>query len=172
MTAVLDSVAALGLDPNADARTLQVSVRPRYEQVATTVGGPRRRTLVGYTAVNSVVVTVRDVAQASKVLDQVTGAGANRTDSIVFLLAERSALEDQARTAAWADARRKAELLAAEAGMTLGAVRAIVERRPEPRGPRERRPRLDARAAGSPLAPGERTVRVTLNVEWDLAPGR
>ncbi|MEO1329545.1 MAG: SIMPL domain-containing protein [Pseudomonadota bacterium] len=169
MTAVLDEVASLGLDRNADIRTLQVSVRPRYERVATQVGGPRRRTLVGYAASNAVMITVKDIDKAPDVLDALANTGSNRTDSVSFYLDEREALEDQARVQALADARRKAALLAAEAGMRLGTVRSIVENRTFAQRARERS-RLSTQGSGAPIAPGEQSVQVNLTARWDLLP--
>ncbi len=166
MTAVLDRAEALGLDRRADVRTLQVSVRPRYERVAPRVGAPRRRTLVSYEARNEAVVTVRDLARLSEILDATTEAGATRTDGVRFFLADQRALADDARRQAFADAQRKAALLAGEAEAALGEVLAIDE--PGAERPENPRPRVARVEMGAAIAPGETSVRARLIVRWAL----
>ena len=78
------------------------------------------------------------------------GAGANDIGGIDFMVSQASKLLDEAREQAIADARRKAEIYAKAAGVTLGAPLSISEegnaapmayRRMPPARPPQRRSR-------------------------------
>jgi hypothetical protein len=93
--------------------------------------------------------------------------GANTVHGVRFSLAKPDTFADLARKEAMADAKRKAELLAAEAGVKLGRVISISEGGGiEPRG--GEMAVMQARAAAVPVAPGELTVRASLRVTWLL----
>ena len=91
---------------------------------------------------------MRDVTKVASVIDALVGAGANEIGGINFMVSQASKLLDEAREKAIADARRKAEIYAKAAGVTLGAPLSISEegaRRPDVRSkmaarwPRQRR---------------------------------
>ena len=60
-------------------------------------------------------------------IDTLVGAGANEIGGINFMVSQASKLLDEAREKAVADARRKAEIYAKAAGVTLGAPLSISE---------------------------------------------
>ncbi len=60
-------------------------------------------------------------------IDMLVGAGANDIGGINFMVSQASKLLDEAREQAIADARRKAEIYAKAAGVTLGAPLSISE---------------------------------------------
>jgi uncharacterized protein YggE len=72
---------------------------------------------------------VRDLDTVSSVLDDATEAGgdAARINGISFAVDEPERYESDARKAAVEDARKRAEELAALAGVRLGKVRSITE---------------------------------------------
>ena len=70
---------------------------------------------------------MRDVSKLGAVLDAAITDGANTLNGISFELAEPRPVLDQARKAATEDARARAELLAAAAGVKLGRVLSISE---------------------------------------------
>ena len=78
--------------------------------------------ITGYRVNNSVRVTVKDVDRLGKIIAAVTDAGANAIHGIGFGVEDKTALEAQARAAAMADARNRAEALAELAGVELGEV--------------------------------------------------
>ena len=83
---------------------------------------PRRPSpIVGYRASNRVTIRLRDVTKVASVIDTLVGAGANDIGGIGFSVSNASKLLDEAREQAIADARRKAEIYARAAGVTLGA---------------------------------------------------
>ena len=78
-----------------------------------------------------------------------------------------SKLLDAARSEAVADARRKAEIYAKAAGVTLGAPLSMSEDGAAPAPVMYRR--AGVAAAATPVAPGEETLRIAVSVSWAIA---
>lgn len=159
MTAVLAAIKDTGV-ADRDIQTTSLSLQPQYEPQKT--GSPH---LVGFQANNQVTVTIRDIGALPNVLDRAISAGANEMSGIEFVVSEQNKLLDKARTDAIADARRKAELYAAAAGMKVGRVMSISEEGAVP--PPHLLPTLRAGAA-APVAPGEQTLRAVVTVSFEL----
>jgi uncharacterized protein YggE len=161
MTAIIAALKNAGI-ADKDIQTARFSIQPVY--------GPQEpRTepkLSGYSVANQVNVTVRDIGKISDVLDRVVTAGATDVGNVAFLISDPSKVLDQARQAAMADARRKAEVYAKAAGVELGRVEWITEDSgvapPLPVMAR-------AQAAPVPIAIGEDTLRVRVTVGFDIA---
>jgi uncharacterized protein YggE len=101
------------------------------------------------------------------VLDAALGSGANTLGGIAFRVADDTALRDEARRLAVADASAKAQVLAEAAGQRLGAISEIVE------GGGVGGPvafaRMDmAMAESVPVAPGEIDLSETVRITWSL----
>ena len=111
-------------------------------------------------------VRLRDPKLAA-VIDAMVGAGANDIGGISFKVSNASKLLDDAREQAIADARRKAEIYAKAAGVTLGAPLSIAEENNTAPVPYRRRA---AGMAATPVAPGEETLQVTVSVSWAIKP--
>ena len=75
-------------------------------------------------------MTIREIGRIGDVLDRVVAVGATDVGPVTFLVSDAWKALDQAREAAIADARRKAEVYAKAAGLQLGRVEWITE---EPR---------------------------------------
>jgi uncharacterized protein YggE len=146
-----------------DFQTSRLSLQPQYAQNR---GGPNA--ITGYRASNHVTVKLRDVAKVASMIDLVTAAGANELGGINFMVSSASKLLDDAREQAIADARRKAEIYARAAGVTLGSPVSISEDN-APGSPQFRRMAAGA-AASTPIAPGEETLHVTVSVSWTIKP--
>ena len=71
---------------------------------------------------NTVLVTVRDLGNLSKMLGEAIRSGANNVYGITFDIVDKSALKDQARTNAMEDAAKQAVQLAALSGGKPGKV--------------------------------------------------
>lgn len=80
------------------------------------------RKFIGYDCTASFVIEVRALEALETVLVDVVEAGANRVDGIEFDVSSKRQLRAQARKAAVAAAREKAELYASAAGVQLGQV--------------------------------------------------
>jgi uncharacterized protein YggE len=146
-----------------DIQTSNFSVSPRYDYKENS-----QARLVGYDVSNTVTVTVRDLAGLGTMLDSVVNEGSNQISGIAFDIADRHVLEDQARKLAVADARRKAEIYAAAAGVSLGRVVVMSEFAvtPMPIGPRAMMKTEAAPAV--PIAQGEQTVTIDVNMAWEI----
>jgi uncharacterized protein YggE len=121
MNAVLGALTDKGV-AKRDQRTALLSLSPVTDYSSDK--GPR---VTGYQAANSVSVTVRDLSLAGTLIDAALGAGATSLDGLDFSVADPSAAEEEARTAAMADAKRRATTIAAAAGVTLGQVVGVSE---------------------------------------------
>ena len=106
--------------------------------------------IVGYRASNRVTIRLRDVTKVASVIDMLVGAGANDIGGINFTVSQASKLLDEAREKAIADARRKAEIYAKAAGVTLGEPLSISEEGAPGAGV----PQQDGRADGRRRAGG------------------
>lgn len=120
MTAVLAALREAGVAPT-DVVTGQVTLGPRYDYTGET---PR---LTGYQASQTLLVRARGREDLGNVIDRAVGAGATTVQDVRLGIAEMAGAEDEARTLAIADARRKAAVLAGAAGVTLGNATLISE---------------------------------------------
>ncbi|MBR1820006.1 MAG: SIMPL domain-containing protein [Clostridia bacterium] len=78
--------------------------------------------IVGYTAYNSISVTLTDVENVGSYIDAAFAAGANSLDYVQFSAADTGDAADQALALAVESARRKAQVLAEAAGVELGEI--------------------------------------------------
>jgi uncharacterized protein YggE len=164
MGKVLLALKSAGIEQK-DYQTSRLSLQPEY---APNRQGPSP--VVGYRASNRVTIRVRDVTKVANVIDTLVGAGANDIGGINFMVSQASKLLDDARTQADADARRKAEIYAKAAGATLGAPLSISEEGAAPRP--VFRAKMVAEMAAAPVAQGEETLSVTVNVSWAIKAGQ
>jgi uncharacterized protein YggE len=162
MGKVLLALKGAGIDEK-DFQTSRLSLQPQY---APNRSGPNA--IVGYQASNRVTIKLRDVTKVAGVIDTLVAAGANNIGGINFMVSTASKLLDDAREQAIADARRKAEIYAKAAGVTLGAPVGISEEGSP--GPMPFRKMAAGMAASAPVAQGEETLRVTVSVSWAIKP--
>jgi uncharacterized protein len=164
MSAVEAALRGAGISDN-DVQTANFFVQPIYANAGVSSNGPPKVT--GFEVTNQVAVTIRHMASIGDVLDRVIAAGANDVGSVQFLHNDLSKALDPARTEALAHARRKAELYARTAGLTLGAVSWVVEDRANVPQPRV----FAAWMAAAPvsISAGEDTLSVRITVGFDVA---
>jgi uncharacterized protein len=166
MGKVLLALKGAGIDEK-DYQTSRLSLQPQY---APNRSGPSP--IVGYRASNRVTVRIHDVTKVANVIDTLVGAGANDIGNVNFEVSQASSLLDDAREKAVADARRKAEIYAKAAGVTLGAPLSISEGgAPQPMF-RAKMAMPMAAAAPTPIAQGEETLSVSVNVTWAIKAGQ
>lgn len=80
------------------------------------------RKFVGYSCTASFVIELRELEILEPVMVEVVDAGANHVDAVEFDVRNKKQLRAQAREAAVAAAREKAELYTSAAGVRLGPV--------------------------------------------------
>ena len=108
---------------------------------------------------------VRKLADLGRLLDTLVSQGANSLGGIAFSIADPAPLLKEARTKAIADAKQKAQVFAAAAGVKLGRVLFIRDTAagvPRP---------VAARAmagASVPIAPGEQELEASVSVTYAL----
>ena len=162
MGKVLLALKGAGIDEK-DYQTSRLSLQPQF---AANYKPSDRAGIVSFRASNRVTVKIRDVTKVANVIDVLVGAGANEIGGINFTVTQASKHLDEAREKAIADARRKAEIYAKAAGVTLGEPIGISEEGAP--GPVFRSKMAAPMAAGAPVAQGEETLSVTVSVTWAI----
>ena len=166
MGKVLLALKGAGIEEK-DYQTSRLSLQPQLavrNTVSSVQPGPAQ--IVGYRASNRVSIKLRDITKVASVIDVLVGAGANEIGGINFVVSQASKVLDDAREKALADARRKAEIYARAAGVTLGEPLAISEAGSP--GPMFRGRMAAPMAAATPVAQGEETLSVSVNVSWAI----
>jgi uncharacterized protein YggE len=148
-----------------DLRTQTVSVSPVYQR--TNNDRNQRPEISGYSAQQRLRVTVRKIEMAGEILDTLVKAGANEVGGISFSVTKRAILVDEARKKAVAATRHAADILAAEAGLRLGAAFKIVEQSSSPAHLRQER-MMSTASSRVPVSPGEILVSVRVRVVFYL----
>ena len=164
MQAVFAALKAAGI-ADKDVRTSNFMVQPRYNFN----NEGKAPTLIGYEVSNSVTVTVRKLDTLGSVLDAVVQSGSNQINGIQFDVSQPEAALDEARKLAVADARRKAEIYAAAGSVNLGSILSISEGSfaPPPQPVMRTTMKMDA-APPVPIAQGEQTLAVDVNIAWEI----
>lgn len=156
--AVRTALRAHGVDDAAvEASQLSLATLTNYVDGASVV--------VGYQCQAAFSVEFGVLEDVETLLVDLVAAGANEIDGVGYDVAGRSALVAEARRAAVADARATAELLAAAAGVRLGAVLHLEEA--DSAGPQASR--LLAADTGRDLPPGTILVSAAVTVGFALA---
>src|SRR6478735_10642875 len=124
MADLIETLKAAGIEAR-DIQTSGFSVNPNYvySDARDANGYQLPPKINGYQVFNNVNVRVRELATLGSVLDKAVTVGANTINGVSFSVADPSKLYDEARKAAFADAKSKAELYAEVAGETLGDIR-------------------------------------------------
>ncbi|KFC64890.1 Hypothetical protein precursor [Devosia sp. LC5] len=173
--AMTDLIAALK-ESGIEARDIQTSgfsVNPNYvySDARDENGYSMPPKIQGYQVSNTVTVVVRKLDTLGSILDKSVTIGANTINGVSFAVADPSALYNEARKAAFADARTKAELYADVAGSALEEINSISEsqgfNQPQPT---PMYAKADAQAgAPVPVESGELSFTINVSVQWELA---
>lgn len=162
MSPVQEKLRAAGIPADA-IRTVAYDLQPEWDFVN------NRRVSRGYVARNTIEVRVDVTDRVSEVLEIAVGSGANGLGGIRFDLKDRAKLEREALTLAVADARAKADAVAAGTGQTVVRVLRIEEQGAISNSPVQFRAVAQdmARSEAPPISAGQMELRaqVTLTVE-------
>jgi uncharacterized protein YggE len=165
MGKVLAALKGAGIDEK-DYQTARLSLQPQYaNRPGPSASGPTA--IVGYRASNRVTIKLRDVAKVASVIDALVAAGANDIGNINFSISQASKLLDDARENAVADARRKAEIYAKAAGVTLGVPLSISEGG-APAPVFRAKMAMPMATSPVPIAQGEETLSISVSVTWAI----
>jgi uncharacterized protein YggE len=194
MNKVIDAVKRLGV-PEKDIKTSTVSLQPKYEyQYPTAASSPTSADkvvppvptsspptslstrIVGYTATNTVTVTLRDMSLVGKVIDEGYGSGANKINGVTFLLSDEkgATVYKEALKKAVAEAKDKAGVLATAAGISDYRLKTVSENGqylPVAYDVMERSAAAGfAASAPTPISPGQNKVTATVGMTYVYVP--
>jgi hypothetical protein len=157
MRKLIDALKAAGI-PAGSLQTAYVSLSP--------VMAENEQSIVGYTASNSVSVTIASISRAGEIVDAAVAAGANQVDGPNLTVADQSSLYGAALKAAVADARAKAQVLADASGLHVGAVASVEESGDvSPVG----YDAAKAVPAPTPIEPGTQEITASVTVMFDAS---
>lgn len=163
MTGLTQALRRAGV-AERDIQTTNVSVNPQYAYVE---NQPPRVT--GYQANNQVTARVRNLSNVGRVIDAAVAAGGNTVNGISFSHADPDAQLNAARREAAQEARARADLYAQAFGMRVHRIVAISEGGGyTPPMPMPMMARMEADAVATPVAPGEISTSVSVNVTFEL----
>ena len=148
-----------------DIQTAGLSVTPQWEHRP---NGPA--VISGYSASNTLRVTLRELSRAGEVIDAAVGAAgdAGRVQGIAYGFSNPAPLLEQARLAAAKDARAKARTLAEGAGVRLGKVLSVTEGAPAGDRPQPRFKEMALAAASTPVEPGSSSLSVAVTIRFGI----
>ena len=165
MKALLDTLKQAGIDAR-DMATSNFSVGPRLDY-GNNNGQPPK--VVGYDVNNMVTVTVRKIDDLGGLLDVAVSTGSNTINGISFSVTKPDAMLDEARKAAVADARHKAEIYAAAGGFRLGDIITVSEGTAyQPPMPYMVKSARAEGAADVPIAQGEQALTVDVSITYQI----
>lgn len=164
MNAIMAAIKRHGI-AERDVETSSFSVAPVYGQQP----GPRGAlNIEGYQVSNQVMVRVRDTDKLGGLLSSLVEAGANRLHGVSFDIADPAKLQDEARKAAVADAKKRADLYAAAAGVKVRRVLSITEgggfASPQPMALRA----MKAGGESVPVAGGEQSITASVSIVYEI----
>jgi len=162
MNRVLAAVRAAGV-ADKDVQTSGINLHPQYRYEE---NQPPR--ITGYQASNTVNVKLRDVAKMGKVLDALVASGANQINGPSFGIDNAEPLYDQARVEALRRARDRADTYAKALDLRVRRIVSISEGGAAMPVPMPRMAAMKAEAYDTPVAAGESSVSVNLDVVFEL----
>ncbi|QKW56035.1 SIMPL domain-containing protein [Stenotrophomonas sp. NA06056] len=165
MDKVLAAIKAAGI-AERDVQTSGVSLNPQYRYADNEA--PK---ITGYQASNTVSLKVRDIAKLGKVLDALAAQGANQINGPQFEIDQPEPVYDEARLAALKKAQARAQTYAKSLGLQVRRIVSISENSGGGFRPPMMMRSMAAGAAmdkATPVAPGESTVSVNLDVVFEL----
>ncbi len=185
MNAVINAIKAQDI-PAIDIRTSTVSLQPKYEyQYPTATTSPYEKAvpptslstrIVGYTATNTVTVTVRDLSKIGAVIDAGYNGGANQIHGVTFTLSDEKAASvyKQALEKAVTEAAGKSKVIASASGVGEIKLKSISESGqyyPVAYDGMERSAMATGAAAPpTPVSPGQQQVSATVSMTYVYIP--
>jgi uncharacterized protein YggE len=172
MSDVVSRLKDMGIE-DRDLQTSGFSINPQYQHFRSQEGQPAPPPeIVAYEVRNTLTVRIRDLDTTGTILDAVVSDGANQMNGISFSIDDPSALMQDARKRAVADARARAEVLAESLGVALGRIMSVAEGQVRPPMSQPRMARMEmamaAEAAPVPVEAGEQSLTATVSVTWEI----
>ncbi|MDD4877068.1 MAG: SIMPL domain-containing protein [Dehalococcoidales bacterium] len=169
-SAAMDKVMAALTDNGVAEKDIQTQYF-NIRQITKWDRDTEEQVVTGYEITNSVTAKIRDIEKSGTIVDAVIAAGEDfiRIDNISFSASNPSDYYDDAREAAMADAKAKAELLADLAGGKLGNATYISESTPySPPVYRQDVYEETAKDNETAISPGEIEINLTVQVVYSI----
>jgi len=173
MNSIIDFLKGQEIDEK-DIKTYNYNINPRYttSRCEDRVCPPPK--IVGYTVTQSVQVKIRNFDKISSVLKDIVEKGANSVSQLQFTIDDPTSLQDEARSDAIEKAKEKAQLIANDAGFSVGRILEINENfYAQPMYARSMEMAvaydMDEGAAPAPtIEPGSQEVKVNINIRYEI----
>ncbi|SNZ20813.1 SIMPL domain-containing protein [Cohaesibacter gelatinilyticus] len=168
MAALFSTLEEAGIDKK-DMQTSNFNIHPemRYPRK----GENKPPMIVGYNVNNQLTVKIRDLAKIGTVLTALVEAGANNMSGLRFDVSNKKSKLEEARKAALADAKAKANLYATELGVKIKRLKSLSEsggyNAPRPMMMKAARMEM-AMDAPVPVAEGSLSLSINVNTTWEL----
>jgi uncharacterized protein YggE len=171
MAEVLTAMKAAGI-AEKDLQTSGFSIQPRYVYPDANTNPNESPKISGYGVINTLGVRIRDLSKVGEILDQSVTLGVNQGGEIQFVRDDSTMVMEEARKKAVENALAKAKTITSAAGVGLGRILDMSEQSFQP-GPipmmrAEMAMAKSADAVAVPIATGENSYRVTVNVTFEI----
>ncbi len=164
MNRTIDELLKAGIEKR-HIQTSQLSLQPRYDY-----SNRQAPKITGYEARNTVSAKSENIDKVGAMLDALVTAGANNINGVSFSIKDPEDAQSEARKEAVKKARKKAEEMANAAGVGLGRIMQISEGGGgfSPPQPMMMRAAAMDTAESTPVAAGEQTLSVTVNMTFAI----
>lgn len=171
MASILKAMEENGIEKK-DLQTSGFNIQPKYFYPKRKSNGEQPAPeITGYTVSNNLTIRIREIEKAGEILDLSVTLGINSGGNIQFTNSDTTAVLKEARIKAVKDALEKAQTLAQAAGVELGDILSISENssRPRPIAIAQARSLSVQEDASVPIASGENSYRVTVQMSWKIS---
>lgn len=165
MQKVMQALLAAGI-AERDIQTSGIQLMPQYHYAQ---NQPPK--ITSYQANNGVNVTVRDLARMGRVLDALAASGANQIVGPRFDVSDRAGAQQEARLAAVATAKERADTYARALGLRIRRVASLNESvtdMPMPMPMMRMAAAAPVDNAETPVARGENVIAVDIGIVYEL----
>lgn len=164
MNRVVDRIEALGIDED-DIQTSGVNLNAEYDYNQQT----RQQEFRGYRVMNRVNIVLRDIQRTGEVLDSLVAAGATDLGGIGWAVDDPAPFVEQARQAAFATARQRAQDYARLSGYADVRLLEISENVTSQPMPMYRQVvTADVAEQSTPVRPGQVDAGITVNFSFEM----
>jgi uncharacterized protein YggE len=170
MADVIEAMKKAGI-AERDLQTSGLSIEPRYSTVKPGSEPPQEPRIVGYRAVNTLTVRVRDLDNLGTIIDRSVSLGVNQGGGMTFTNDDTTKPMEEARKRAMQDAIARARTLTEAAGVKTGKIIEISEQSYRRMSrPMAMKARSFAAAAEDsvPVQAGENTYHATVTVTFEI----
>ncbi|MBQ7475892.1 MAG: SIMPL domain-containing protein [Selenomonadaceae bacterium] len=163
---VINAIASLGID-RKNIRTGNYNFREIFHSDTN-----HKQIFDGYEVTNTVTITVTDLNKVGRVIDAALSNGANAVNSLHFGIRDREKFQSEALRLAVRDARKKAEIAAAELGKIIVSVKNVSINSASVTMPRmEKMAMMSANDATfeTPIESGTLNCSASVHVEFEIS---